>query len=107
MQTGHLTLRALLTFFILKNDTIFGGLCNEKVEDYCTRMSKEAIYGTQAELHAAASYFQVPIFVLDKPNETRGWGWIKYTPVNSARLNFTGTPSISLPLDWKSSGSSL
>ena len=54
-------------------------------------MSKEAIYRTQAELHAAASYFQVPFLCLTSQMRQEGRAGSRNTPVNSTRLNFTGT----------------
>lgn len=97
VQTGHIALRVLLTSFIMKNEVLFVGLCDTDVKEHCSMMSKEAVYGTQAELQAAASYFQVPIFVLDKPCEKIGWRWMKYTPFDPTTIDFTGNPTILSP----------
>ena len=95
VETGHLLLRGLLTSFTSNNQSTIGKFCNGKIEDHCAQMSKEATFGTQAELHAAASFFQAPIFVLCKLNEKSEWTWIKYAPIPPTLLECT--PDTSTP----------
>ena len=75
VQSGHITLRKLLVTFVESNKGIFKGLCNGTLESHCARMRKASTFGTQAELQAAASLFQVYIYVFYKRSEERGWEW--------------------------------
>ena len=59
VQSGHITLRKLLVNFIESNERLFRGLCNDTLQSNCARMRKATTFGTQAELQAAASLFQV------------------------------------------------
>lgn len=43
-------------------------------------MKTPFVFGTDAELQAAASLLQIPVYVLNKPMETGGWEWMHYKP---------------------------
>ena len=72
VQSGLIKLRSLLVSFIESNTRVLGGLCNGTVESHCSMMRKASTFGTQAELQAAASLFQVMIYVFDSASEERG-----------------------------------
>ena len=95
VQAGHVILRVLLTTFILRNKMVPGKFCNGEVDDHCGQMAKNGTFGTQAEIHAAAAYFQVPIFTFCI--SARNWHWIKFTPVLRTLLDFAGCPLITPP----------
>ena len=92
VQSGHITLRKLLVTFVESNKGIFKGLCNGTLESHCARMRKASTFGTQAELQAAASLFQVYIYVFYKRSEERGWEWMWYKPYNKDQLNAVNIP---------------
>ena len=92
VQSGHITLRKLLVTFVESNKGIFKGLCNGTLESHCARMRKASTFGTQAELQAAASLFQVYIYVFYKRSEERGWEWMWYKPYNKDQLNAINIP---------------
>ena len=87
VQSGHLTLRKLLVSFIESNERIFRGLCNGTLQSHCVRMRNASTFGTQAELQAAASLFQVCVYVFHKRSEERGWEWMWYKPHDKEKLN--------------------
>ena len=89
-SSGHIHLRKLIVSFIRSNLQLLGGLCNPpSTEEHCKCMEKPGTFGTQAELQAAASLFQVPVYLFQKPNETRDWAWMVYSPQPKRRLNYT------------------
>ena len=71
IQSGHIKLRNLLVSFIESNTSVLGGLCNGTVQSHCSNMRKASTFGTQAELQAAASLFQVMIYIFDSASEER------------------------------------
>ena len=46
-------------------------------------------FGAQAERQAIGSLFQVPVYLLQRPNERRDWEWMVYSPQPKRRLNYT------------------
>ena len=97
VQSGHIKLRSLLVSFIESNTRVLGGLCNGTVESHCSMMRKASTFGTQAELQAAASLFQVMIYVFDSASEERGWRWMRYKPYSKDKLLFQPTCEFPTP----------
>ena len=94
-SSGHLHLRKLIVAFIRSNSKLLGGLCNPpSMEEHCKHMEKPGKFATQAELQAMASLFQVPVYLFQKPNETRDWEWMVYSPQPKKRLNYTVCPGL-------------
>ena len=92
VQSGHLTLREIIVTFIQSNEKVFGGVCNGTVQTHCERMRKTGAFGTQAELQATASLFQVPVYVFHKPGrEGRNWEWMRYQPYSKEHLSHSAT----------------
>jgi len=89
VQSGHLMLRKLLVTFIESNESMFKGLCDGTLLSHCARMRKPSTFGTQAELQAAASLFQLCIYVYHKRSEERGWEWMRYKPYSREKLNYS------------------
>ena len=89
VQSGHLMLRKLLVTFIESNKGMFKGLCDGTLQSHCARMRKPSTFGTQAELQAAASLFQLCVYVYHKCSEERGWEWMKYKPYSREKLNYS------------------
>ena len=89
-SSGHFCLRKLIVTFIRSNSQLLGELCNPpSMEEHCKRMETPGTFGTQAELQATTSLFQVPVYLFQKPNETRDWEWVVYSPQPRSRLNYT------------------
>ena len=94
-SSGHLHLRKLMVTFTKSNIRLLGGLCNPpSIEEHCKRMERPGTFGTQAELQATAPLFQVPVYLYQKPNVTRDWEWMVYSPQPKRRLNFTACPGL-------------
>ena len=60
------------------------------VKHYTTPASVEVT----TELQAAASLFQVPVNIFQKPNDLRLWEWMVYKPQSKDRLDFSTYPRI-------------
>ena len=86
VQSGHLKIRQLLVNFIQLNAKEFSGLCNGSIASHCAGMKVPATFGTQAELYAAASLFQIPVYVFYKRSEEEGWEWMMYDSYNKESL---------------------
>ena len=93
VQSGHIALRKLLVAFIESNKKVLGGLCNGTVESHCERMRVTSAFGTQAELQAAASLFQLNVYVFHKPSKERGWEWMCYKPQDKKYLTNVSFPA--------------
>ena len=89
VPSGHLHLRKVIVDFIKSNLRQLGGLCNGSLPEHCERMRKAGIFGTQAELQAAASLFQVPVYIFQKPNDLSLWEWMVYKPQSKDQLDFS------------------
>ena len=92
LSSGHLIVRKLLVDFIASNSRMLGGLCNGSLE--CKQMRKPGTFGTQAELQAASSLLQVPVYLFQRPNDSREWEWMVYTPQSKVRMHFDACPGI-------------
>lgn len=79
---------------IESNERLFGGLCFGTLQSHCKRMRMASTFGTKAELQAAASLFQIFIYVFHKRSEERGWEWIRYKPYTKESLSYSG---VSIP----------
>ena len=86
IQSGHITLRKLLVNFIKSNKRLFRGLFNGTLQSHCARTRKATTFGTQTELQAAASLFQVFVYVFYKRSEEQGWEWMWYKPYSKEKL---------------------
>ena len=80
--------------FIKSNSRLLGGLCNSSLEEHCKQMNKPGTFGTQAELQAASSLLQVPVYIFQKPNELRNWEWMVYNPQSRSQLDFSTCPGL-------------
>ena len=57
-------------------------------------MEKAGTYGTQAELQAAASLLQVPVYIFQRPNGLRDWQRMVYSPQSKSQLDFSAYPDL-------------
>ena len=94
VSSGHLTLCKIVVNFIKSNSRLLGGISNSSLEDHCKRMEKPGTFGTQAELQAASSLLQVPVYIFLKPNEPRDWEWMVYNPQSKSQLDFSVCPGL-------------
>ena len=94
VSSGHLNVRKLIVQFIESNPRELGGLCNGPLPQHSERMRQAGVFGTQVELQAATSLFQVPVYIFQKPNVSRLWEWMVYKPQSKDRLDFSACPRI-------------
>ena len=99
----HAQLREILTNFISKNSQVFGRgwtIENCTLEEHLAKVAKLGQYGSHAEIKAAASLFQTPIYVATDSLNVGKCTWTVFSPFNAAELNEladTGKDFISQP----------
>ena len=81
-EDGHQHIRKLLAEFVHLNPQIFRCLVwTGSVEDHVSDMRVDGIWGTQVELAAAATYFQVPLFTYTPHPQTQHYNWVCFKPL--------------------------
>ena len=87
----HDTMRRLLVKFVKMNTEIFRPYVFHKtLEDHIDNMQHNRKWGTQVELIASASLFEMDVFIL---TDTYGatcsqYRWMKYSPIDPRKLTF-------------------
>ena len=86
-QDHHSFVRRILVTFSTLNQTVLQKFCHPvPIEKHLNAMKLDRIWGTDLELHAAASLWQVPIYVCTQnPNDPK-YFWIVFKPINDSDL---------------------
>ena len=63
---------------------------SETFEEHVTTMRWEGAWGTQVELCAAASFYQLPFYVCSSHPTTKQYRWLLLSPLDHAQLTFEG-----------------
>ena len=84
----HQTLRELLVQFISCNQETFASwVTSGTMQSHLNNMQRNAKWATQVEIQAAASLFQVPIYVATNTIGTQGiYRWIVFQPHDKSSL---------------------
>ncbi len=83
----HYSVRSVLYGFIYMNSAIFMPHIKEKhpnmssINEYCSAMSKDGVWGTDIEILAASTILQVPIYTLSLIN-SKSYQWLRYLPLS-------------------------
>ena len=84
----HQNLRELLVKFILCNlDSFRCRVTSGTIESHLESMQRNARWGTQVEIQAAASLFQVPIYVATNSLIQGVYKWTVFNPQDKSSLN--------------------
>lgn len=86
----HAELREILISFISKNPQAFGRgwtIENCTLEEHLAKVAKLGQYGSHAEIKAAASLCQTPIYVATDSLNVEKCMWTVFSPFNKAELN--------------------
>ena len=51
------------------------------INEYCSAMSKDGVWGTDIEILAASTLLQVPIYTFS-PNNSKFYRWFRYLPLS-------------------------
>ena len=82
--TEHYEVRSLLVGFEAKNCSFFSPLLTElnasDIDSYIIQMLRPGTWGTHIELLAAATFFQVPVYIL-KLSQNQQLKWEVYNPL--------------------------
>lgn len=103
-QEYHYELRALLIRFENLNQAKFKGHLKSKltVLEHVMKLSVSNSWGTDLEILAAASYYQIPAFYCCKNNITREWVWNRIDPVApSSQLRYPLIVDNTFPIESK------
>ena len=88
-EDNHLFIRRMLVTFCTYNKELFQRFCHPiPIKDHINGMRLDRIWGTDLEIHAAASLWQVKIYVC-QPNtctSDSSYSWICFKPFPLAEL---------------------
>ena len=88
-QDSHVQVRKSLVTFVERNRDMFElFVMSGTFEDHITTMRREGAWGTQVELWAAASFYQVPFYVCSPHPTTKQYRWLLFNPLDHAQLTF-------------------
>ena len=100
-QDNHLKIRENLVTFVELNRHMFQKfVMTGTFEEHTITMRRQGAWGTQVELCAAASYYQLPFYVCSPHPADKQYRWLLFKSLNRAQLSFQGnsipkTPGIS------------
>lgn len=110
-EADHIIMRSFLVRFENSNSSTFegrlisgeGGVNQPTFSEHIRHMLKPRSYGTHVELEAAATYYQVPIYICTKNRQMEGYHWEIIKPLcESSKLHFPfideNCPSYSLQM---------
>ena len=85
----HAKMRSLLVDFVSKNQPLFQPLViSGKLEEHIQYMLHSRQWGTQVELQAASTLFQMDLYTLRQSPQTHEYGWTRYKPHEATNLQF-------------------
>ena len=92
-QDKHEEIRSALVNFIMSNKDIFAKFIPSTVDcidNHLQRMQRWGTWATHLEIFAAASFFQIPIYVATQRSKTMVYYWEIYNPqsCNSIQCHF-------------------
>ena len=97
IEDKHATFRESLIKFILNNRPAFEKyIMTGSFEEHVKALSDGA-WGTQVELFATASYYQLPVYVCSPHPQTDKYRWLVFQPVDSSDLLFDEKQTLHQP----------
>ena len=86
-EDSHQFIRRTLVTFCSHNKKVFQRYCHPTpIEKHITSMRLDRIWGTDLEIHAAASLWQVKIYMCLPNASDLSYSWICFTPFPSSEL---------------------
>ena len=88
----HSRTRMELTNFVANNRAVFEAIVMDgDIENHLLRMQHLTVWGTQVELQAAASLYQIPVYILTFSKQQDMYNWQCFKPWAPTKLNFSNT----------------
>ena len=86
-EDNHSFIRRTLVTFATHNKSWLQKFCHPlPIEYHLNGMKSDRIWGTDLEIHAAASLWKIPIYVCTQnPNDPK-YFWVLFKPINSSEL---------------------
>ena len=86
-EDNHVFVRRTLVTFATHNKTLLQKFCHPTpIENHLNGMKLDRIWGTDLEIHSAASLWQVPIYVCTQnPNDPK-YFWVLFKPIDCSKL---------------------
>ena len=85
----HAKMRSLLVDFVSNNQPLCQPLViSGKLEEHIQYMLHSRQWGTQVELQAASTLFQMDLYTLRQSPQTHEYGWTRYKPHEATNLQF-------------------
>ena len=86
-EDNHATVRRVLVTFISNNKPVFlKYVTSETFEEHVATVSRQGAWGTQVELYAAASYYQLPIYIFSPHPKSNKYRWLLFEPEQRSQL---------------------
>lgn len=86
----HIRTRIELLNFVANNRAMFEPIVMDgDIESHLLRMQHLTVWATQVELQAAASLYQIPVYILTFPKQLDTYNWQCYQPWAPSNLNFS------------------
>ena len=86
-EDNHQLIRRTLVTFTLHNKKLFQRFCYPKpIEEHISGMKNDRIWGTDLEIHAAASLWQVKIYVCQPNTTDSSYSWICFAPFPQSQI---------------------
>ena len=86
-QDNHSFIRRTLVAFSTHNKAMLQKFCHPvPIEQHLNGMKLDRIWGTDLELHTAASLWQVPIYVCTQNQNDPKYFWIVFKPMDNSKL---------------------
>ena len=90
-QERHGYIRESLVSFVEANRQIFQKyVMTGTFEEHVSAMKRQGVWATQLEVFAAASLYQLPVYLCSPHPTTHQYRWMMYEPVDRADLVFEG-----------------
>ena len=86
-EDNHQFIRRILATFCIHNKELFQRFCHPTpITEHINGMKLDRIWGTDLEIHAAASLWQVNIYVCQPNTSDSSYSWICFKPFSPAEL---------------------
>lgn len=83
-EDNHQHVRRLLVAFCRENKHHFQQFCHPvPIEQHINGMEKDRVWGTDLEIHAAASLWQLKVYVCVPDPTCSSYSWIRFNPISN------------------------
>ena len=86
-EDSHATVRQILVTFLCNNrPVLLKYIASGSFEEHVQTVSREGAWGTQVELYATASFYQLPVYIFSPHPQTNNYRWLLFEPEQRTHL---------------------